>query len=164
MDLHLSAPQRYIAQLDITLTPNEMTKYQQLMGTSKHMVRGKKRTLYETLELLMYSDRYKYDPRRQYPNNPGVRNWRVEKMQQIVQKFKSAAFKQLLQASPELKEHWIERKTAQHKLVKASDNPQKLKGKLRSGFLGNEKEEEGEWGSILGNLIPGSANMLGPRP
>jgi hypothetical protein len=164
MDLHLSAPQRYIAQLDITLTPNEMTKYQQLMGTSKHMVRGKKRTLYETLELLMYSDRYKYDPRRQYPNNPGVRNWRVEKMQQIVQKFKSAAFKQLLQASPELKEHWIERKTAQHKLVRASDNPQKLKGKLRSGFLGNEKEEEGEWGSILGNLIPGSANMLGPRP
>ena len=159
MDLHLAAPQRYIPQLDITLTPDEMTMYQKLVGNIKPTINGKRRTLYDALELLMYSDRYAYDPNkpRPYPNNPGVRNWRVEKMQQILQKYKSAAFKKLLSMSPELLKLWKERKTEQHTKVRASDTPEILDSKLRSGFKGQEKTEEGTWGSVL-------TGGLGPKP
>ena len=160
MDLHLAAPQRYIPELDMTLTPTEMTKYQQLVGTIKPVINGKRRTLYETLELLMYSDRYEFDTKRPYPNNPNVRNWRVDKVQQIIQKFKSAAFKRLLSISPELKEEWIKRKTAQHTKVKASKQPEILESSLRGGFgdpISGNFEEQGEWGSVLGG-------DLGPKP
>ena len=160
MDLHLAAPQRYIPEIDMTLTPTEMTKYQQLVGTIKPMINGKRRTLYETLELLMYSDRYEFDTKRPYPNNPNVRNWRVDKVQQIIQKFKSAAFKRLLSISPELKEEWIKRKTAQHTKVKASQHPEILESSLRGGFgdpISGNFEEQGEWGSVLGG-------DLGPKP
>jgi len=152
MDLHLSAPQRYIADIDLTLTPTEMTKYQQLVGTIKPTINGKRRTLYETLKLLMYSDRYDFDPKRPYPNNPGVRNWRVDKVQQIIQKFKSAAFKRLLAISPELKEEWIKKKTAQHTKVRTANQPEILESTKRGGFgdpvSGNFKEE-GEFGTVL---------------
>lgn len=159
MDLHLAAPQRYIPQLDITLTPDEMSKYQMLVGNIKPTISGKRRTLYQALELLMYGDRYKYDPDkpRDYPNNPGVRNWRVDKVQQIIQKYKSAAFKKLLQQTPELLKKWKERKTEQHNKVKIADDPQILDSEYRSGFKGEEKTEKGVWGSII-------KGGLGPKP
>ena len=159
MDLHLAAPQRYIPQLDITLTPDEMTMYQKLVGNIKPTINGKRRTLYEALELLMYSDRYDYDPNkpRPYPNNPGVRNWRVEKMQQILQKYKSAAFKKLLSMSPELLKLWKERKTEQHKKVRAANTPEILDSLLRKGFKGEETEERGTWGSVI-------EGGMGPKP
>ncbi len=100
----------------------------------------------------MYSDRYDFDPKRPYPNNPGVRNWRVDKVQQIIQKFKSAAFKRLLAISPELKEEWIKKKTAQHTKVRTANQPEILESTKRGGFgdpvSGNFKEE-GEFGTVL---------------
>jgi len=151
MDLHLAAPQRYIPELDITLTPEEMSKYQMLIGNIKPTINGKRRTLYETLELLMYSDRYGFDPDkpRQYPNNPGIRNWRVDKVQQIIQKFKAAAFKKLLADTPELKQEWIERKTERHTKIKMADDVEIVPSKLREGFKGEESESKGSFGTVL---------------
>jgi hypothetical protein len=133
--------------------------YQKLVGNIKPTINGKRRTLYEALELLMYSDRYDYDPNkpRPYPNNPGVRNWRVEKMQQILQKYKSAAFKKLLSMSPELLKLWKERKTEQHKKVRAANTPEILDSLLRKGFKGEETEERGTWGSVI-------EGGMGPKP
>ena len=155
MDVHLAAPQRYIPDLDITLTPSEMTKYQQLTGTLKATINGRRRSLYEALELLMSSSRYDYDEFRVYPGTKGTRNWRVEKVQQIIQKYKSMAFKRLLAISPELKQLWIERKTELHQKIRMADNPEAVGTLYRHGFEGQEEETEGEFGSkLLGGLGP----------
>ena len=162
MDVHLAAPQRYLPDLGITLTPNEMTKYQQLTGTLRATINGKRRTLYEALEYLMNSPRYNYSETRDYPNNPGVRNWRVEKCQQIIQKYKAMAFKRLLATSPELKELWRERKTELHNQVRMADDPKQIKSIYRHGFVGDEEEEHGDFGSEISKLWGG--DEMGPRP